>query len=336
MLKGSFNWTFLIVGTVIGAGYASGRELWQFFGHESDLAILLFTICFSLSSYSILMISYRSKSTDYSRILESIVGVRLKKLYDAFIFFYLVATTIVMVAGAGAVGEIFQLSHWWGVLLLSLFLLLVLYFNIRGFLAVNQVLIPALILGLLSILLVYSFHQVIPLFKVSRGQGNWFAAFPFTSLNVLPLIAVLGAVGREIKSKEEIIISSVVSGLLLGGLTYLYNNSLVHIADYIDVFQIPLFHIIGAYSPSLILFVTLILFLAIFTTAASNIIGIARRLLKLLPFRFYPIVCLSLFVFIPLSRIGFSKLIAYLYPAYGLLNLYVLSKLIIYPFLRQE
>ena len=26
------KWMFLIIGTMIGAGYASGRELWEFFG----------------------------------------------------------------------------------------------------------------------------------------------------------------------------------------------------------------------------------------------------------------------------------------------------------------
>lgn len=335
MIKGSLNWTFLIIGTVIGAGYASGRELWQFFGPESGLAILLFTLCFSLSSYSILMISYKRRSRDYSSILELVVGSKLKKIYDAFILFYLLATTIVMIAGAGAVGEVFHLSHWWGVLVLSACILIVFYFNIRGFLAINQFIMPALIFGLLSILLFFSFDKNIELINWGEGQKNWFAGLPFTSLNVLPLVAVLGAVGSEIKTRGEIILSSIASGFILGGITYLYNSSLLHIEDYVNVYEIPLFYIISDYSPSLIVFVTIILFFAIFTTAASNIIGIASRLMKVFSLRFYTIVCLGLVLFIPLSKIGFSALISFLYPAYGILNLYVLSRLIGYPFLRR-
>ena len=45
------KWMLLILGSLIGAGYASGQEIWQFFGDESGLAILLFTIMFSLSTY---------------------------------------------------------------------------------------------------------------------------------------------------------------------------------------------------------------------------------------------------------------------------------------------
>ena len=40
---------FLILGTTIGAGYASGRELWQFFGFESGLAIAIFTVIFIIT-----------------------------------------------------------------------------------------------------------------------------------------------------------------------------------------------------------------------------------------------------------------------------------------------
>src|SRR5690625_1353670 len=336
MIRGSLNWTFLIVGTVIGAGYASGRELWQFFGSESGLAILLFTFIFSLSCYSIMMISYKKQSKHYATILPEIVGLKLKGFYDVFILFYLLATTIVMVAGSGAVGEIFNLSQWWGILLLLISILLVFSFKIEGFLVINKLLIPILILGLLSTLLLFIFDEKIPIFNPLEGQANWFAAFPFTSLNILPLIAVLGAIGDKIRTKEEIIISSICSGAILGGLTYLYNSSLIHLADRMNDYEIPLFNILENYSTSLLLVITLILWLAIFTTAASNMVGITTRLQRVLPFRFFTIVCLTLIVIVPISKVGFSTLIHYLYPAYGLLNLYVLSKLLIYPIIKSD
>lgn len=46
MIFAGLKWMFLIIGTTIGAGYASGAELWQFFGHESSLAIVLFSLFF--------------------------------------------------------------------------------------------------------------------------------------------------------------------------------------------------------------------------------------------------------------------------------------------------
>jgi uncharacterized membrane protein YkvI len=58
MWGNGLKWMFLIVGTVIGAGYASGRELWEFFGAESGLAIVLFAILFTISCAVILTIAW--------------------------------------------------------------------------------------------------------------------------------------------------------------------------------------------------------------------------------------------------------------------------------------
>src|SRR5699024_4906327 len=102
MIRAGFKWMFLIIGTTIGAGYASGRELWQFFGHESGLAIVLFAFFFTVSCYVIMTLSYQKQSSDYLPILRLIVGKRLTGIYDVMIFIYLFTTTVVMIAGSVA------------------------------------------------------------------------------------------------------------------------------------------------------------------------------------------------------------------------------------------
>ena len=59
MIRTGMKWMFLIIGTTIGAGYASGRELWEFFGPESELAIVLFAICFFIATFTIMKISFQ-------------------------------------------------------------------------------------------------------------------------------------------------------------------------------------------------------------------------------------------------------------------------------------
>src|SRR5690625_7606306 len=98
---------FLIIGTTIGACYASGRELWQFFGHESGLAILLFVIFFTMSCIIIMKISYDKKSTDYLPVLDHIMGGKLGRIYDVMIFFYLFSTRIFIHIGIRGCGHAF-------------------------------------------------------------------------------------------------------------------------------------------------------------------------------------------------------------------------------------
>src|SRR5699024_11142022 len=135
-----------------------------------------------------------------------------------------------------------------------------------------------LILGLLFVLLLFTYDQELALFSHWHEQRNWMAAFPFTALNILPLIAVLGAIGNKVESRKEIWIGCVESGLILGSLSYIYNNSLIQIADELLLYEIPLFAILKEYPFSMLIFMTILLWFAIFTTAAAGILGIVTRI----------------------------------------------------------
>jgi len=331
MWRAGFKWMFLIIGTTIGAGYASGRELWQFFGHESGLAIVLFVIFFTMCCYVIMHVSFIRQSTDYLPVLRDIIGDKLSGLYDIMILLYLFTTTVVMIAGSGATGQAFNISYWWGIIIITIALIVLFLKDINALLSINQYLIPLLLIGLLFVLLLFTFDQELALFSHWHEQANWIAAFPFTALNILPLIAVLGAVGSKVKTKQEIWIACLGSGLVLGVISYIYNNSLIQIADELLLYEIPLFAILKNYSLKLIGFMTILLWLAIFTTAAAGILGIVTRLQTFINMPLWALVIFILAMMIPLTTLGFSTLIHYIYPAYGILNLYVLTRLLFFP-----
>ncbi|MDY0394714.1 hypothetical protein ACFSMW_07025 [Virgibacillus halophilus] len=336
MLRSAMKWMFLIIGTTIGAGYASGRELWEFFGHESGLAIVLFVIFFSISIYAIMHVSYQYQSTEYRPVLKEIVGKKLAGIYDAMIFIYLYTTTVVMISGSGATGQAFNLSYWWGIGIMVVVLIVLFAKGIGGLLAVNELILPVLLIGLVFVLLRFTFDQDLQLFSHWHEQRNWMAAFPFTALNVLPLIAVVGAIGNKISSKQEIWIASIGSGVILGVVSYLYNNSLIQIADELLVYEIPLFAILKHYSFKMLVFMSFMLWFAIFTTAAAGVLGIVSRIKSYFNLPLWLLVTLLLISMLPLTLVGFSSLISFTYPLYGILNLYVLTRLLLFPVWRSS
>ncbi|MBM7552191.1 hypothetical protein [Thalassobacillus pellis] len=335
MWKSGMKWLFLIMGTTIGAGYASGRELWQFFGHESGLAIIMFAVLFSICCYVILSISYEKKASHYLPVLRVIVGRQLTGIYDWMIILYLFTTTVVMLAGSGATWQAFNFSYRIGVLAIVIPLILLFIWDIRGLLSINSFILPVLIIGLLFILTLFTFNQNLTLFNHLHEMENWLAAFPFTALNILPLIAVLGAVGSEVKHKSEIWVASIGSGFILGAISYIYNNSLIQISDEILLYEIPLFAILKNYPYEMFLFMSLVLWIAIFTTAASGVLGLVTRFRELLNLPLWILAMMALAFMLPFTSFGFSTLIEYLYPLYGILNLYVLSSLLLYPILNR-
>lgn len=335
MFKSGMRWIFLIIGTMIGAGYASGRELWQFFGPESGLAILIFSLLFIVCCYTILLISYENKTYDYLPVLKKLVGKRFAPLYDGMIIIYLFTTTVIMLAGSGVTMEAFRLPYWWGIIFIAIPVVIVFIWDIDGVLSLNSIILPLLIVGLVGVLLSFIIKQDLMIFADIKKQSNWVAAFPFTALNILPLVAVLGAIGAQIKSKKEALFSSIGSGVILGSVSFLYNSSLVQIANDILVYEIPLFAILKHYPYTMFIFISILLWFAIFTTAVSGTLGLVSRAKEFTKMPMWLIALILVICMLPLTTFGFATLIEYLYPLYGLLNLYILSSLLLYPFLNR-
>ncbi|OEH91744.1 YkvI family membrane protein [Bacillus solimangrovi] len=335
MWRAGLKWNFLIMGTMIGAGYASGREIWQFFGEESGLAIVIFSVLFSLSCYVIMSMSFEQQTSHYIPILEKLVGKKLTYVYDWMIIFYLFTTTVVMIAGGGVALEMFYIPYWLGIAFISILLILLFCWDTEGMLSINSLLLPLLITGLAFVLIVFAKSSENPFVFHWDEQSNWPSAFTFTALNILPLVAVLAAVGKEIKHRGEILIASIGSGLALGMISFLYNESLLHIASEIVLYEIPLFAILKQFPYSMLIFMSILLWAAIYTTAASGIFGLISRFRKLLKAPAWIIAGLFVLFMLPLTKFGFSTLISFLYPLYGLVNLYMLASILLYPFSKR-
>ncbi|WP_096156180.1 MULTISPECIES: YkvI family membrane protein [Bacillus] len=331
MWSNGLRWMFLILGTVIGAGYASGRELWQFFGAESGLAIFIFTILFIVCCYVIMRISMDQQSEHFSPVLVKLVGSKLSKVYEIIILLYLFTTTIVMLAGGGAALQVFFIPYWAGIIIISSLLILLFVYGVNGMITVNTWVIPIIVLVLGGILIHATDMSVITASSLLEKQNNWPSAFTFTALNILPLVAVLSAIGNKVASKNEIIIASLGSGLVLGIISFVYNETLLSVATKIEFFEIPLFAIIQSYPYYMLFFMTLLLWVAIYTTAASGLLGLTTRLRSIFNLPLWVVCAIMLAIMIPFTTFGFSLLVSVLYPLFGLINLYLLVAILLYP-----
>lgn len=335
MWAAGLKWMFLILATLIGAGYASGREIWQFFGYESGLAILIFTVLFTICSYVILHISFTERTTHYFPVLERLVGKKLAAFYDVLIVFYLFTVTVVMIAAGGATGTMYQIPNWLGILFIALMIILIFTSNVEGVVSMNSYILPILVGGLVLVLVVYTRHEQIDLLQDWRDQANWQAAFPFTALNILPVVAVIGAIGKQMKGKGELWIASIGSGLIIGALTYLYNNDLMHISDAIPHYDIPLFYILKNYPSIVLIGISIVLWLAIYTSAVSGVLGIVSRFQARWKGPLWLQAAVLILLMLPLTQLGFTDLIALMYPIFGFANLYILSAILVYPILNR-
>lgn len=335
MIRSGLKWMFLIIGTMIGAGYASGRELWEFFGSESTLAIILFSVLFSICCIVIMGICYEQKTIHYLPVLQLLMGKKLSRLYDYMIILYLYSVTVVMLAGGGATLEVIRIPYWGGITFLSCLLVILFFWDTKGITSMNSAVVPILIVFLIGILFSFQYLQGFTISLNMNKQQNWPAAFTFTALNILPLVAVLAGIGGEIKTKGEIWIASIGSAVILGGISLLYNESLLKVAHDIMFYEIPLFAILKHYPYFMVLVMSGLLWVAIYTTAAAGVFGLTSRFRKYFSIPLWALATFLIISMIPLTKIGFSTLIAFLYPLYGVLNLYILASILLYPIAKK-
>jgi uncharacterized membrane protein YkvI len=324
---------FLIIGTTIGAGFASGREIWEFFasyGKGSSIFIVLSMLLFSISCYIILNISHELKTPHYVRVLQELIGKRLGRVYDILIFFYLLSTSVVMFAGSGATMEHWDFPYWAGVGVMGVFVLLVFFRDVEGIMSLNSVLIPILITTLLSVCLLFLWGGFGQETEQQANETIFSSSIAFTALNILPLIAVLSAVGAKMQ-KSEIKVASIASAIGLCSLAFLYNQSLLLIGNEIFLYEIPLFAILRYLPEQILLGVSFVLWIAIYTTAVSGVFGLVMRFKETIHWPQWVIAGLFIVMIIPLTKFGFANLVKILYPLYGVLNLFILATILLYP-----
>ncbi|BBP93585.1 hypothetical protein BsIDN1_72030 [Bacillus safensis] len=131
--------------------------------------------------------------------------------------------------------------------------------------------------------------------------------------------------------------ASILSGLIFGVISYVYNEILVDISGSLSAEGIPLFTVLEGAPTSLFVFMTIVLCLAIYTTTAAGLFGLSSRMLSFVRMpRWLVVLVMLLFLMAPLTSLGFADLIAFLYPIYSLLNLYLLVCLMLYPILSKK
>lgn len=142
---------FVIIGTLIGAGFASGQEVYTFFfsfGFNGLFGIIVSSIIIGLVIYKTFCIVKKNNSTNYKEFLNCLIkSDKLKEIANIIVNIFILTSFYIMIAGFGAyLNQEFGFNTIFGSAILAFFCLIIFKSNINGFVKVNEVLIPVLIL----------------------------------------------------------------------------------------------------------------------------------------------------------------------------------------------
>ncbi len=340
--KATFQVAATYIGAVMGAGFASGQEIQQFFvqfGVWGLAGILLSTVLFALLGWAMLDLQERWKVSSYLEFFERMIGPVWTKRVDYLIGVLLFMGIVAMVAGAGAIFyEYFGVSHWIGIILTVMVIVLALCFQGEGVLWINSVLVPLKFIFCLGI-----GFAAIMLVKPGTGSGipispnplikHWaLSAVLYVSFNLTLAMVVFASLGKEVQ-KSGARLGAVLGGLSLGAFAFVIGGALLKFPEVLGM-EIPMVAVAGKMGDWTAFLYVFVLWLAMLTAAIGNGFSLVSRMVDIGKFSFPQAMTMILIPVIPLSGVKFSNIVAVVYPLFGYLGLLFLP-LILYFWLKR-
>lgn len=142
---------FVIIGTLIGAGFASGQEIYTFFfsfGCKGMIGIIISSILIGITIYKTLKIIQKNNVGNYKEFLNYLIkSKKIQEIINVIVNIFILASFYIMMAGFGAyLQQELNLNNIVGSGILAILCLIIFKTNIKGFVKINEILIPILIL----------------------------------------------------------------------------------------------------------------------------------------------------------------------------------------------
>lgn len=324
IVKNSLILAFIYIGTIIGAGFASGKELFNFFAKFKQNGIIGFfitSILIGLSFIAILTLIKKSNSTSYKDFLIEIFGYKIGSFLEILnICFLFILFSSMISAGATIFQDILQVNFVTCVLVFSLVIFISLLFNEKAIIIINSILCPTLIIGGAFIGAYIYFFATKQTFSISNNFVV--QSVIYTSYNIITTISVLFGLKHIINDKKTIIIGGILSSIFVFFIGIFLVLSLIYNYNVVVNRPLPIFYIIKNIKYIKEIYLTVIL-AAIYTTAVAN--GFAIFKIVDNKFKNKNLIKSIFFIFAMFfAFIGFSNIVGIVYPIFGYLGLFQL------------
>lgn len=321
------NSIFVIIGTVIGAGFASGKEIFTFFnvyGVFGFVGLLLACCVIGFAIYKSFYIIINNNISSYQEFVDTLfcrshfTGLVMCNIINIF----LLISFIVMVAGFAAYfSQELNIASIIGAAVIAVLSFITFLKSIDGVVKINLFLIPSLIV-IVIILGIKNLDCFSSLeFNYSKSSFNWIIkSFLYASYNLIVLLPILISLKKYVYNFKRAKVVTFGSMLFLALMAIILFFLLNYYFAEIKNIELPTVFIAGKLGVFYKYACGFAILGAIFTTAVSSGYGFLNNL-NIKNSKSFVFTALAICVFsILLSNIGFSTLLNLLYPILGLIR----------------
>lgn len=326
-IKNIFKICFVIIGTIIGAGFASGKEIYTFFcvyGINGLWGLLISNCIIGLVIYLTFKIVLDNDIKNYSEFISYLVGSKkmLNYTINNIMNIFLLISFVVMVSGFGAYfNQEFNIPVFFGAVIISTLAFFTFFKDINGIVKINTYLIPMLI----TLIVLLMFKENVLSFNIStlpsaNGLSWLLKSILYASYNSIVLIPIIINLQDLILNKKNlkyIIIITLLIMIIMSVIIYIVLNLNILEIGNIDI---PIVYIANKFGFIYKYLYGLVILIAIFTTAISEGYSLLNNISKNKKqyFIYSILICMLSITF---SNVGFGNLLDVLYPLLGYLGL---------------
>lgn len=340
-MKRSLQIGSAFVGLIVGAGFASGQEVMQYFtgfGIWGAAGGILATALFALLGYAFAQLGYQLQATSHKTVMYHLGGRYIGPIFDFVITFFLFGVAVVMFAGSGATFEqMFGIDAMIGSIIMVVLTILTLLLDSKKIVGVIAAITPYL-LGIIFIILLYSiFTMDISLAQadaIAKSQQsaapNWLlGAFLYVSYNLsagAALLIIMCGGERDPKVASR---GGILGGLMLGALILLIHFGMFVKMDVVDSLPMPTLELANQIHPVVGILMAVALLGMMYNTAVGMFYSFTLRFIPAESKAYKPaVIIIGILGFIA-SLAGFTTLIGKVYATMGYLGFALIIAVIV-------
>lgn len=327
---------------VIGSGFATGQEVFQFFtsfGYWSYGVVLINLIGFLFLGKVLLLTGYEHKTEETFNQFKFFCGERLGSFYSWLIPITLVLIMSVLISGAAAVlSQYYSINHYIGSAIIAI---MVLYTYLIGFERLIKIIskigpviiIFSLLVGIITVFSDFnnfmdlSKHQA--LLSKSQSSPHWIiSAILYLSLNFLSGSIYFTQLGRSADNRKDAKYGALLGAIVLIFTIAITNTAILLNAENIASLEIPVLYLAKKISNILGAVFSIVLLLGMFSSCSAMMWSTCNRFTLggkrgNQIFAFF----IAIFIFI-LGLFSFSGLMGVFYPLVGYIGLIYIACII--------
>jgi len=318
---------FLISGVyitaIVGAGFASGKEIVSYFvkyGNISILGAAAASVLFAVVLYALLIAGKNEKYEIFCNYLGGILGKSGGKVFSYATDVFMLCVLSAMLACMGNLLEHIGIVNKWGVFIGGVFCGVCLMFDLKGISCINACMSPFIVIGMIFVCVyVFFFRESSVFLNGAESIADNFAvsALEYTGYNIFTAAVIAYPLGKIIKDKDEAKGAGILSGISIFLMMAAMWCVIKIYYGKIELGDIPMLTIVLREGGGIFLTYMLVLIMSVITTAVSAGYGVYLGISRF-NIRKKAAILLTCALGYAGSSIGFGNIVEYVYRACGI------------------